>query len=201
MRHKQPDQYHHGGLREAAVQAALASLDAEQRMPALRHVAAACGVAHSALYRHFASLEALRLAMAAACFRDFARHVTAALSHDRDPYARLATGTAASIRWGLNHRARYMLMMGPELAGKQQHHEFFAAAQEAFGTLVQAVSACGTPDPVPVAHTAMSAIHGLVDLLLKGRTIPGKAASIDEQIGSMVQLITEHVRRARVRLE
>src|SRR5688572_7835481 len=89
--------YHHGGLREAAGQAALASLDAEQRMPSLRQVAAGCGVAHPALYRHFTNLEALRLAMAAACFRDFARHITAAVSHERDPYARLAAGTAASI--------------------------------------------------------------------------------------------------------
>jgi AcrR family transcriptional regulator len=181
--------YHHGDLRAAAVHAALGALDAGRALPSLRELASACGVAHPSLYRHFASAEDLTLSVAALCFREFARAIRSAFDRHHDPFDRLRAGCEASVRWGLSHRARYALMMGPELAGKQHHREFFAAASETFGGLVDAVAECGVADPVPVAHTIMSALHGLTDLLRKGRTIPQKAAGIDEQIDGMLRMV------------
>lgn len=186
--------YHHGDLRGAAVEAALAALDAGRPLPSLRELATVCGVAHPSLYRHFRSAEDLTLSVAAACFLDFAAAIRAAVRRGTGPVDRLRAGCDASVRWGLTHRERYALMMGSELAGKQHHEEFFRAAKDAFDLLVDAVRGCGVPDPVPVAHTIMSALHGLVDLLRKGRTIPREAATIDEQIGAMIGMVTGYAR-------
>jgi AcrR family transcriptional regulator len=186
--------YHHGDLREAAVAAALAALDAGGPLPSLRDLAARCGVAHPSLYRHFESAEALALAVAAACFRAHTQDVQAAIARETEPLARLNAGCEAAMRWGLAHPWRYALMTSSTLAGKQHHREFFAAAQESFGGLVAGVEACGVDRPVPVAHTLMSAMHGLVDLLRKGRTIPAKAATVDEQIASMLTMVLGYVR-------
>jgi AcrR family transcriptional regulator len=186
--------YHHGDLRIAAIEAVLTALDAGHPLPSLRELAAACGVAHPSLYRHFEHAEALMLSVAAVCFRAFADDVTAATAGDMEPFTRLHRGCEASIRWGLAHPARYALMMGPELAGKQHHEEFFLAAKGAFDSLVEGVAACGVPDPVPVAHTMMCAMHGLTDLVRKGRTIPHKAASIDQQIEAMVRMVVSYAR-------
>jgi AcrR family transcriptional regulator len=190
--------YHHGDLRVAAVEAALTALDGGEPLPSLRELAAACGVAHPSLYRHFEHAEALRLSVAAVCFRTFADAIAAATAGDMDPFTRLHRGCEASLRWGLAHPARYALMMGPELAGKQHHEEFFLAAKGAFDSLVEGVGACGVPDPVPVAHTMMCAMHGLTDLVRKGRTIPHKAASIDQQIEAMVRMVVSYARATLV---
>lgn len=193
-RRKRPSEYHHGDLRAAAVDVALAALDAGRPLPSLRDVSEACGVAHPALYRHFDNAEALMLSVAAASFRAFGAHVDAAVARESRPLVALRAGCEAAMRWGLAHRERYALMTGPDLAGKQHHEEFFAAASAAFGTLVREVNACGVRDPIPVAHTVMAATHGLVDLLRKGRTIPARAASVDDQLAATLDMVIAYVR-------
>jgi AcrR family transcriptional regulator len=192
VRRKRANRYHHGDLRAAAVAAALASLDRGDPVPALRDLAAACGVAHPSLYRHFGNAEDLTLSVAAACFREFGAFIEAAVARERTPVARLKAGCEASIRWGVAHPTRYALMMGPELAGKQHHAEFFHAARDTFDGLVRAVAACGVRDALPVAHTMICALHGLTDFLRKGRTIPNRAASLDEQVLSMVSMAVSY---------
>ena len=191
---KRPTEYHHGDLRGAAVAAALAALDAGRPLPPLRELAMTCGVAHPSLYRHFENADALMLAVAAACFRQFAHTIRRAAEAETEPFVRLRAGSEAAIRWGLAHPGRYALMTSASLAGKQHHREFFEAARETFATLVEAVARCGAADPVPLAHTVMSAMHGLTDLLCKGRTIPDAAASLDDQIAAMLQMAEAFVR-------
>jgi len=61
--------FHHGDTKTAAVQAALALLAADGRDAlTLRAVAGRIGVNHRALYRHFASLDALKIEVATVGF-------------------------------------------------------------------------------------------------------------------------------------
>jgi AcrR family transcriptional regulator len=195
-RRKRRLQYHHGDLRAAAIEAALHALDTTGQLPTLRELAAACGVAHPSLYRHFENLEALQLAVAAQCFRDHGHAVAAALARarDREPLERLRAGCEANIRHGLARPSQYALMTGPELAGKEHHREFFSAAREAYGLLVDGVAACGVANPIPVSHTIMCAMHGLIEFTRKGRTIPQRTATLDEQIAAMLDLVVAHAR-------
>jgi AcrR family transcriptional regulator len=61
---KQPDNYHHGNLREALIQAGLRSLQVEGvETLSLRKLAEQCGVSPAAPYAHFENKEALLDAM------------------------------------------------------------------------------------------------------------------------------------------
>jgi AcrR family transcriptional regulator len=68
-RPRKRDTFHHGDARAAAVEAALALLAADGRDAlTLRAVAARIGVNHRALYRHFASLDVLKVEVATVGF-------------------------------------------------------------------------------------------------------------------------------------
>lgn len=70
------DSYHHGELAEAALTAALAQIEREGADAlSMRGLAAALGVAHRALYRHYADRDALLGACAAAGYEALARAV------------------------------------------------------------------------------------------------------------------------------
>ena len=185
--------YHHGQLREAALAAALESLDARGTLPSLREIAATCGVSHTALYRHFANQEALALELAALCFHDMASAIHGRFAGVEDPIARLRAGCAASVAWGLAHRGRYLFMMSADLAGKQRHEAFLAAAHEAFDSLVAAVAALGVAEPVPVAQTVLWLLHGFTDFTCKGRTIPFPTESLDEQVNRLLAAVVGYV--------
>ncbi len=60
----EPRAYHHGNLREALIEAGLQLLEAGGEAPGLREVAREVGVSAGAVYRHFASRQALLLALA-----------------------------------------------------------------------------------------------------------------------------------------
>lgn len=65
--------FHHGDAKAAAVEAALALLAADSREAlTLRAVAAGIGVNHRALYRHFPSLDGLKVEVAAVGFERLA---------------------------------------------------------------------------------------------------------------------------------
>jgi AcrR family transcriptional regulator len=185
--------YHHGQLREAVLASALEALDARGALPSLREIAATCGVSHAALYRHFASQEALALELAAICFRDMAAAIQERFAAVEDPVARLRAGCAASVAWGLAHRGRYLFMMSADLAGKQKHAAFLAAAHEAFDPLVAAVAAVGVAEPVPVAQTVLWLLHGFTDFTCKGRTVPFPTASLDRQIDRLLAAVVGYV--------
>jgi len=185
--------YHHGDLREAALAAALETLDRRGELPSLRDIAAACGVSHAALYRHFENLEALALDLAAICFHDMAGAIRERVTALEDPVARLRAGCGANIAWGLAHAGRYLFMTGASLAGKQHHEAFFAAAREAFGTLVAAVAAVGVARPVPVAHTVLCMLHGFIDFTCKGRTVPFETESLEDRVERLLAGIVGYV--------
>lgn len=76
-----PESYHHGDLRRAAIDAALARLDSDASDPlGMRALAGDLGVAHRALYNHFADREALLRAIAAHGYRELAARVQRAES-------------------------------------------------------------------------------------------------------------------------
>jgi len=184
--------YHHGDLRAALLDAGLASLEREGQLPSLRALARTCGVSQSAPYRHFPSVEALRLALVVEGFRRLTAEIRAALDREREPFARLAAGTRAYIVFGLAHRALYGLMFSVD--SETTRVEVAAeAGREAFGTLVEAVAGCGVRAPLPVAFAAWTAQHGLVDILRGGFRLPG-LSSQDALIATELDMLVGYVR-------
>ena len=110
--------FHHGDLRNAALAAALTLVETQgPEALTLREVAAAAGVNHRALYRHFADLDALRLDLAAQGFHALADALADALVEactdpgkgGRDGRAALLRGY---VRFALTRPNLYALMFG-----------------------------------------------------------------------------------------
>src|SRR5436190_20795491 len=110
--------YHHGNLREALVEAALALVE-ERGSPelTLREVARRVGVTHAAPQRHFEDGAALVAAVAEQGFLGLRAHVerVAGSSNARDPAGRLHALGVAYVRSGVQNPANFGVMFSAGL--------------------------------------------------------------------------------------
>ena len=183
--------YHHGDLRAAFLDAALHSLDQHGELPSWRALARACAVSHTAPYRHFASFEALQVAVAAACFARLTVAITHAAGALPTPRARLAAGLRAYIEFGIAHRSWYDLMFGRNLA-LLRHAEVQIAGTAAYMTLIDAVAACGVKDAAGVGFTLWCAAHGFADLAASGLRAPVPVAAPDRMLEALIEMCVAH---------
>lgn len=187
------DAYHHGDLRRALIDAALEALARDRELPALRALARACGVSRTAPYRHFESYEDLQGAVVAEGFRRMEERIQEAVQREIEPFRRLRAGNRAYILFGRDHPAWYALMFGnPALL--RSHAEGSAEARLSFQRLAEGVGACGVADPVPVARTVWTALHGMVDMLRLGFVPARPGGDADAQIERVLDMIGAHVR-------
>lgn len=168
--------YHHGDLRRALLDAALAVLtEADARALTLREVARRAGVTHAAPYRHFTDKEALLSAVAEEGFRTLTEEMQTALRDaGEDPVERLESLGVGYVRFALGHPAHFQVMFGPDLTWDEQMHALEEAADCSFQLLlgsVQAGQAAGklrAGDPLPLGLLCWSMVHGLATLLVNG---------------------------------
>jgi AcrR family transcriptional regulator len=176
-----PRPYHHGDLRRALLDAAIA--DIAQRGPSqlsLRELARGLGVSHAAPRYHFGDKRGLLTAVAVDGFDLLAKELG-------DSWTR--TGSflevgVAYVRFALAHRAHFEVMFRPELL--RNDDASLAAARNATGGLLYGpVSALATTppgtDPRAPAIAAWSLVHGLATLWLAGN-LPADAAADPESL-------------------
>ena len=185
--------YHHGDLREALLDAALSTLDEHGELPSWRALARACAVSQTAPYRHFANFDALQVAVAAACFRRLTAAVRAATTKLDDPFERLAAGLTAYFRFGYRHSSWYELMFGRKRV-LLDDAEVQAAGAEAYGTLVDAVAACGVQDSATLAFSLWCAVHGLADIATSGLRSPLPGTRPAALPAAVIDMCVAHVR-------
>lgn len=171
--------YHHGDLRRALVEAALALLDSEGRWDfTLRELARRAGVSHAAPYNHFADKRALLAVVAAVGFEALAGAMTAAAAErEGDPAEAFRATGLAYVRFGVAHAAHFRLMFGPEFAAdRDRHPRLVEAARSAHGVLTAALGRCAEAGLIPAgaiedqALAAWSLAHGLTLLVIDGWT-------------------------------
>jgi AcrR family transcriptional regulator len=173
--------YHHGDLRDALIQAALA--EAEQGGPeavSIKALAKTLGVSQPAPYRHFADREALLTAATAEAFRQFnavLRQAVAASSR-RSKLSRLAQ---AALVFGLQRSGIYRLMFASQtMACAAEDSELHAAAQETFALLLDALE--GPRDLLRERRALQiwASLHGVVMLAQQG-LLTGKSINISRE--------------------
>ena len=166
--------YHHGDLRRALVDAALRLVEAgDDGSPTLRSVAEAVGVSAAAPYRHFADREALLAAVLVRGFDELAE----TMNHERlaagSPLEALAAAGEAYVRFAAGHPRLYRAMFGPE-CDKTAHPELATAGQRALAVMRDAVTACCVAGHVDaqsagkVVLAGWSLMHGLASLQADG---------------------------------
>lgn len=186
------DSFHHGDLRAASLSAALAMVRAGgPDALSLRAVAAAAGVNHRALYRHFADKNELILALAAQGFDRLAASIQAGFDADGGP----SPGPLfrAYVDFSLEEPALYALMYG--IKGRDYLTHPMLAPSVAVVTRL-AGRAFRQPDDPPgftleLRDRVMQAwgmVHGLCDLWQRGALrARGRAAARSYILGLLTQ--------------
>jgi AcrR family transcriptional regulator len=202
--------YHHGNLRQALIQAALGLIDASGSSSfTLRELARAAGVTHAALYRHFATKDALLAEVAAEGFRGLLASVQAAAEEaGRDPLARLKRSSVGYVRFAIKCPAHFRVMFGP-LEALADGAGLASALEFAFEFLLGLIRACQEAgqidpgDPKEIALCTWATVHGLATLLVNGRLEIDGAGEIENVILRMTDLVEHGVarggRRARAK--
>jgi AcrR family transcriptional regulator len=190
-------EYHHGNLRRALLDAALALFAERQRFDfTMRELARAAQVTHNAPYRHFADRWALLDALAAEGFALLREEQLAtAKDHVRDPRARIAKLGEGYVRFAETHPHHFRLMFLRPLRGASK--ELAAAARTTFLPLEEAIAdaeARGLLRPGlkkrDLAVAAWSLVHGLASLVVGGQ-LPLSARGLRGRIAALTTVFTE----------
>ncbi|MCZ8380662.1 TetR/AcrR family transcriptional regulator [Mycobacterium sp. CPCC 205372] len=160
--------YHHGHLREAAIEAAVAEVD---RVGAagvsMREIARRAGVTHAALAYQFGDKAGLFTAIATEGFRLAAAAIGPAAT---GPDAFLKGGMAY-VMFALTHPGHYEVMFRPDLYGEDDP-QLVEARDAAFALLYDSartsVAAPPTRDVTGVVVAGWSMSHGLATLWRTG---------------------------------
>jgi AcrR family transcriptional regulator len=169
--------YHHGNLRRALLDEALATIRREgvDRLT-LREIGARLGVSRSALYRHFADKRALLAAVGTEGFRTLRqRLVTAWEDGGRDLAAFDAMGIAY-IDFARGNPSHYRVMFGGFLDPSTGEPELAVEAAGAFQALVDALSALQRDGlvrrgdaTIQAARFTWAVVHGVAMLAIDGQ--------------------------------
>jgi AcrR family transcriptional regulator len=134
--------YHHGDLRNALVEHALAALRAVgPESLSVRALADEIGVSPSAAYRHFADREALLAQLAQIGFERLRESMAgaAAAAARRQPKTAVRAIGSAYVRFAVAEPELYRLMFGAQRVDKSKYPELGSAAGAAYDTLRIAV--------------------------------------------------------------
>jgi AcrR family transcriptional regulator len=169
--------YHHGDLRRAILDEAVALLESDGPAAlSLREVARRLGVSHNAPSRHFPDRAALIDAISADGFVALTSKLAAV--RGASPTARLAALGQAYVAFADAHPALFALMFTPGDPSALTLTQPVAA--DALAQLSDAVrDVTGDDDPVDVA-AMWAVVHGLAQLRLNGLALFGRPSLVAE---------------------
>lgn len=164
----QKEAYHHGNLRSALLEAALAVLlESGPDALSLREVAKRAGVSSSAPYNHFRSKGALLAELAADRRGQAGQAFRAAMAAAGTPEERLKALGVAYVRYALAHRAEFKLMFGGALQAVGTGNALDTPILALFREPLRDAGLRGT-ELDDAALAAWSFVHGLAGLVIDG---------------------------------
>lgn len=195
---KKPSPYHHGDLRSELLGAAV-DIIRERGLQglSLRECARRAGVSHAAPYRHFASKDALLVALACQGFRWLTDAGQSAMESLSEPRAQLDAYGVAYVQFALKHPEHHRLMFASELDESAASKEDLLASTAAFDLLhATAAKIDGTSgdESLGAALAFWSLVHGLSMLILDGRVPPDRIAT-PEQVEALTRASFAHWRK------
>jgi AcrR family transcriptional regulator len=168
--------YHHGNLRRALLDEALATIAADGPDGlTLREIGARLGVSRTALYRHFADKEALLEAVATEGFRTLREQLLAAWQAGGQAPAGFDAMGAAYIHFAVANPAHYRVMFGRRIYPRPHPPELATEAAGALHALVDALIAlqrdglARRDDPATMARFVWAMVHGVAMLAINGQ--------------------------------
>ena len=133
--------YHHGNLRRALLDEALATIRTEGVDGlTLREIGARVGVSRTALYRHFADKRALLAAVATEGFRTLRQQLVKAWEDGGRRREAFDAMGVVYVRFAVANPAHYRVMFGGFVDAKSSEPELATEAAGAFQALVDALA-------------------------------------------------------------
>jgi AcrR family transcriptional regulator len=169
--------YHHGNLRRALLDEALATIRTEGVDGlTIREIGTRLGVSRTALYRHFADKRALLSAVATEGFRTLRQALVSAWEEGgRGGEAFRAMGVAY-VRFAVANPSHYRVMFGGAVESTAPDPELAAEGEGAFRALVDALAALQRDgvmrrddDTVLMARYVWALVHGLAMFGIDGK--------------------------------
>jgi AcrR family transcriptional regulator len=188
--------YHHGDLRDALVQAALAEVElGGPEAISISALAKKLGVSQPAPYKHFSDRESLLTAVTAEAFRQFNAILRQSIGKPskRSKLSRLAQAT---LDFGLRRNGIYRLMFASRImACAPKGSELHVAAMETFELLLESLEA----PAVELlrergALQIWAALHGVVMLAEQG-LLTGEIANVSRE-----ELVEDFVAQTKLAL-
>jgi AcrR family transcriptional regulator len=179
-----PDQYHHGNLPAALIEAGLKLIERKGvRALTLREIGARVGVSRMAAYRHFSDKDHLLAAIREAGFAQFADALEAARSKAGKRFAsRLKAMALAYVRFAKEHPSYFEVMFGWRDAPERATEPGPSGAR-AFGILEETIREgqqkgdVRPGDPVVLARLVWAHVHGISMLRLASDLSPNGAGT------------------------
>jgi len=178
---KEAHAYHHGHLREAAIEAALAMVKAVGiEAVTLRGLSERLGTSRTAIYRHFENKEALMQAVVAAGFERFEAVIRPVfLRSDAEVLARFRQMGEAYLAFAVQNPELYRLLFGESLRQEREAVCDLGDKERSggFSSLVglieegQSEGVFRSGDPFLQAATVWAMIHGFSLLIIDGHLL------------------------------
>jgi AcrR family transcriptional regulator len=168
--------YHHGNLRRALLDEALATIRAEGvEGVTLREIGARLGVSRTALYRHFADKNALLTAVATEGFRTLRMELVTAWENGGRGAAAFQAMGVAYVRFAVDNPSHFRVMFSRFFDRQARDAELAAEAGGAFQALVDAIAALQRDavvrgdDTMLLARHVWALVHGIATLGVDGQ--------------------------------
>lgn len=182
---KRRNTYHHGNLREALVEQAVATIrDQGVEALTLRDVGARLRVSRTALYRHFADKQALLAAVATQGFRTFRQALIDAWDGTGHSQAGFMQMGRAYVTFARAHPSHYRVMFGGFVEKADCDPDLRGTADSAFAVLVSAIAELQQQgrvragDPQEISLFVWASVHGFAMLAVDGQ-LAEHAPSLD----------------------
>jgi AcrR family transcriptional regulator len=183
MARSQP--YHRVNLRQTLLDAAVTLIgEVGPRAFTLREVARRAAVSHNAPYRHFASKDELLAEVAAEGFDRLTVSMRKNMARATSPRERLQKCGCGYVAFALRWPQHFLVMFDLPQA-TLAYEKRRAAGQNAFAVLEECIAAAQqfgdlpAGDPLPLAWTAWSLVHGIAKLAISGNLPLSARASIE----------------------
>jgi AcrR family transcriptional regulator len=168
--------YHHGNLRRALIDEALATIRAEGVGGlTLREIGARLGVSRTALYRHFADKRALLTAVATEGFRTLRQQLVIAWEDGGRGRTAFQAMGVAYVEFAVTNPSHYRVMFGGFVDQQPRDPELAAEGAGAFQALVDALTSLQGDgvvrgdDILLMARFVWAVVHGVAMLAIDGQ--------------------------------
>ncbi len=196
---KPRDAYHHGNLRQALVDQAVATIrDRGVETLTLRDVGERLRVSRTALYRHFADKDALLAAVATEGFRAFRQALADAWDGVGHTHAGFMQMGRAYVTFARSRPSHYRVMFGGFVEKANCDPDLRGTAESAFAVLVDALAELQQQGfvraghPQEIALFVWASVHGFAMLAIDGQ-LAEHAPSLDGMTEGVIARVWEAV--------